>query len=167
MRLYSIYEIEKLSKGRLSKYRLIQAIERGILLATAIETTRRGRGAPKFLTSEASLCAYLEILKKESRRVDALSNEAINDILSIISSKKSVLIDKKPDKTVDILIERIHALEAKNEAMEPLVRQGLEWMTREKEKTARRQELMTLLSDLEWYEFEKRKAIVEQLNTLG
>jgi replicative DNA helicase len=117
--------------------------------------------------SEASFCAYLELLKKESRRVDALSNEAINDILSMISSKKSVLIDKKPDKTVDILIERIHALEAKNEAMEPLVRQGLDWMTREKEKTARRQELMTLLSDLEWYEFEKRKAILEQLNTLG
>ncbi len=167
MRLYSVYEIEKLSKGRLSKYRLIQAIQYGFLLATPMDTSRRGRGAPKFLVSESALVNYLETLKKDFRRGDALSNEAINDILSLVSSESSVLTDKQSDVAVDALIKRLHALEEKNEAMEPLVLQGLGWMKREKERAARRQELLTLLSDTEWYEFQKRKSIVEQLNTIS
>jgi len=164
MRLYSVYEIEKFSKGRLSKYRLLQAIQEGSLQATPMETTRRGRGSPKFLISNQALKSYLETLKTDVRRGDTLSNEAINDILLSVSLTPFVLKESDSDLTMDTLIQRLHVLEEKNTAMEPLVRQGLRWMTDEKEKAGRRQQLLTALSETEWYEFEKRKAIVEQLH---
>lgn len=167
MRLYSVYEIEKLSKGRLSKYRLIQAIGEGFLSAMPMETTRRGRGAPKFLVSEVALKAYLHKLKKEARRGDTLSNDVINDILSIISSESATVVSDVSDVTVDTLISRLHALEQKNAAMEPLVHQGLHWMNHEKVRATHRQALLAQLSETEWYEFEKRKSILEQLNTLS
>jgi hypothetical protein len=166
MRLYSVYEIEKLSKGRLSKYRLLQAIKEGLLSATPMATMRRGRGSPKFLISSDDLKVYLEKLKADLRRVDTLSNDAINDILLAVSLDPTAVVSES-DVTVDMLIRRLHALEEKNEAMEPLVRQGLRWMTDEKEKKARRQELLAALAATEWYEFEKRKALVEQLTIVS
>lgn len=164
MRLYSVYEIEKLSKRKLSKYRLLQAIQEGLLSATPTETTRRGRGSPKFLISNEALTSYLERLRINSRRGDALSNDAINDILKEVSLVMSESEPSTSDLTLDTLIQRLHVLEEQNTAMEPLVRQGLKWMNDEKEKAARRHQLLASLSETEWYEFEKRKAIVEELH---
>jgi len=164
MRLYSVYEIEKISNGRLSKYRLLQAIREGLLPATPMETTRRGRGSPKFLVSNASLKSYLERLKLEARRGDTLSNALINDILLAVSSEPSELKEGPSDVTVDTLVQRLHALEEQTAVMAPLVRQGLRWMTDEKSRAERRQQLLTSLNETEWYEFEKRKAIVDQLH---
>ena len=164
MRLYSVYEIEKLSKGRLSKYRLLQAIREGDLSATPTSTTRRGRGAPKFLISREAVLRYLERLSMDVRRADTLSNDAINDIVSAVSLEEQAVSPDVSDATVDALTQRLHALEERNAALEPLLRQGLQWMTAEKERTERRQQLLDALSETDWYEFEKRKAILEKLS---
>jgi hypothetical protein len=52
---YTIYEIEKLTKGRLSKYKLNLAIETKELKAKKVGDGRNGRGAPKFIIFEKDL----------------------------------------------------------------------------------------------------------------
>ena len=60
---YTIYEIEKITHGQLSKYKIKQAIKSGNLVAQYLDPEKAGRGTPKYLVSEESLTKYLQSLK--------------------------------------------------------------------------------------------------------
>lgn len=166
MRLYSIYEIEKITGGRLTKYRLLRAIEEGSLKAVEMETVRRGRGAPRFLIAEDVFINYLQSLRSDFGRRDMLSNDEITEIVSkLLAGEKNDLSES--DKAIQTLMNRLHTLEAKNAVMEPLVRQGMDFMTEEKRRSILRKELLDALIGTEWFEFEKRKSLVEKLDKLS
>lgn len=94
MKHYSLYEIEKLTDGKLTKYRLKQAIKDGILKATYTNPKRRGPGSPSYIVESGDLDAYLAYLQTSKptkieidnsskteleelkKRVEILENEA-------------------------------------------------------------------------------------------
>ena len=61
---YTVYEIEKLTKGKFSKYKLTKDIESGNLKAESVTNTRLGRGMPKYYVYEADLMAYLDTIRQ-------------------------------------------------------------------------------------------------------
>ena len=68
MRKYTVYEIEKLTNGKISKYKLNQAIEKGELKAEFVPGDKHGRGIPKYFVFENDLNDYLKKLHNEKKK---------------------------------------------------------------------------------------------------
>ena len=75
---YTVYEIEKLTKGQLSKYKIKKAIKEGQLVAEYLDTKKMGRGTPKYLVSEAALNKYIQSLTNEKLKEVKIKNETKN-----------------------------------------------------------------------------------------
>ncbi len=80
MKHYSLYEIEKLTDGKLSKYRLKQAIKEGFLKATYTNPERRGPGSPSYIVESEDLDAYLTYLKKSKPTKIEIDNSSKTEL---------------------------------------------------------------------------------------
>ena len=70
---YTVYEIEKLTNGKLSKYKLTKAILNGELKAEKVNSNKRGRGVPNYFVHESDLEVYLAALQKSNTKFQTLT----------------------------------------------------------------------------------------------
>ena len=108
---YTVYEIEKLTSGKLSKYKLTRAIENGELVAQPVQTKRKGRGTPKYYVMESDLENYLQFVAQNQKKKIVIPSDQ-NDISSTSKDAFKSLEELVNNQTVQIntLIEQVDFL---------------------------------------------------------
>ena len=158
MKKYSMYEIEKLTKGQLSKYKVKLAIDNGELKAEKIKQEKKGRGSPSYLVKESDLMSYIAQLNDDHKEKEKF-NIKINKTLPETNSDTG--LDNTFKKSiVDELKNRIINIE-KEMKKEKEVHQKQE-LLRSKE----RQKLLIELSNTSVFSVKKRKLIINKLNEI-
>lgn len=160
MKKYTVYEIEKLTKGKLTKYKLNLAIANGELNAKKVEGKKRGRGIPKFFIYESDLDSYLESLKNKKKKTIKFPFDE-----SIIK-KEPVKSPSEPAedhlKTIEQLKEKIEFLEG---TISNTFRSILKEQDREEVKE-RRKEIILKLASLNIFNIKKKRELLQELNKL-
>tara|TARA_Y100001970_G_C14157177_1_gene816260 strand:+ start:888 stop:1346 length:459 start_codon:yes stop_codon:yes gene_type:complete len=103
---YTLYEVEKQTKGRLTKYKLVKAIQDGDLIATEQSPSGKGRGYSKYVISADNLNQFLI---QESKKAKAPVN------FDIINNQTESIFDKNEKNELQSLKERVRLLEERNQ----------------------------------------------------
>lgn len=164
MKKYTIYEIEKLTNGKLTKYKLNQAIENNQLEAERIEGTKKGRGVPKYLVQEDKLQAYINELESNKRNRLILPDETKEnhgDLVKashLIKEKEELIKDQK--NFLEEVSNRIHLLQTEkttDESTDEL----------EKKKSEERRQIIMELASVSIFSFKRKKELLSRLNQLA
>ena len=156
------YEIEKLSDGKLTKYKLNQAIENNQLKAEKLEGGKKGRGVPKYLVREDELQEYIKFLEinKKSKLVIPDETEA--------SPENSDELNKDTD---DLIRDQRLFLEQVSERMQAikdeLVKGDSIDHKVEKQRSEERRQLLLELSNAGLFSIKKKKEIISKLFKLA
>ena len=105
---YTVYEIEKLTNGRITKYKLNKAIEDQILPAETVKSTKKGRGVPKYFVFEDDLNEYLNKVGAERSKRIHIPGEEIEEEKQSINADISQNITKEINNQL-IEIEKLKA----------------------------------------------------------
>ena len=162
-RKYTVYEIEKLTHGRLTKYKLTKAILAGELNAQEVKEKKRGRGIPNFFIYEDDLNVYLKKLEESKKHFINVPNEDV--------------LPKKVDKSADtdlvdffkITLEKLEAIERKIElldenflAMIPL----LDNAQVSEQAESKRREMLEEIASMPSFMIKKRKDLLSKLKNI-
>ncbi len=137
MKKYTVYEIEKLTNGKVTKYKLNQAIQKGELTAEFVEGGKKGRGMPKYFVNEDELRRFLAKISEQKKNKLPLP-EPEN------SSAGGELVE---------LRQRISLLETK--------------LSQDDSRSAERRELIVQLAGVSIFAVQKRKHLLTQLSKLS
>ncbi|RAP38907.1 hypothetical protein DID80_01580 [Candidatus Marinamargulisbacteria bacterium SCGC AAA071-K20] len=175
MKKYTVYEIEKLTDGKLSKYKLTRAIHSGELKAESVKNQRKGRGTPNFYVYEDELKKYLGIVEQEKNRKIEIydANESknrrateINDTVQTLMDNNKLLIENQSYK-IDELLNRIQLLEKEQSQILPLLHENNNDKTKETEKSEQRRELLMELAQKDSISIDRKQTIFKTLNKLA
>lgn len=174
MTKYTVYEIEKLTNGKLSKYKLNRAIEEGRLKAEEAGFTKKGRGTPKYYVYEEDLQVYLRHLNESSHRHITLMDDSLREglderIRSIVgyTLEQNQDVIMRHNGELELLKKRLHMLETKlgtdvddDGLYEPINMD-------QHQKTLRRHELLNKLESLGMFDVKERKEVLEELHRIA
>ena len=173
---YTVYEVEKITNGKLSKYKLTKAIKAGHLKAEKVESNKKGRGIPNYFVYENDLQEYVDLLeetKKSTIRIpDVLINREPEEEKSE-TFENSDFINKanyffeSQKQTLDTLMDRINFLEKENSKIVPLLEKQQFFINEEQTKSAERKELIMELASAPSFNAAKKKDILTKLNRLA
>ena len=152
-----MYEIEKLTKGQLSKYKVKLAIDNGELKAQKIRQEKKGRGSPSFLVSEKELLRYIDKINSKAKEKEKFHLEINNNLNQSTEPK---LDDSFKKSIVDELKNRIINIEKTMKEEKALIEK------KEYDKTKQRQKLLLELSNTSVFSVKKRKEIIHKLNEI-
>ena len=163
-RKYTVYEIEKLTHGRLTKYKLTKAILAGELKAQEVKEKKRGRGIPNFFIFEEDLNTYLKKVEESKKHfINVPENEEG-------FSKKSEKSDLELLDLLKIVVEKLDVVEQKMELLDenflaiiPLLENG---ETTENTEMKRR-ELIEEIASMPSFMIKKRKDLLSKLKNIG
>lgn len=174
---YTVYEVEKITNGNLSKYKLTKAIENGELKAEKVNSNKKGRGIPNYFVYEDDLQVYvdkLEETKKSSIRIpealinkqaDANENKDFSDNTEF-ANKLSYHFESQK-QTLDKLLDRLQFLEKENSKIIPILEKQQHYINEEQAKSAERKELIMELASAPSFNAAKKKDILTKLNKLA
>ncbi|MCP4049951.1 MAG: hypothetical protein GY730_04515 [bacterium] len=169
MKKYTVYEIEKLTKGRLTKYKLNQAIKTKEIKAEKVNSKKNGKGVPKYYITENDLQNYLEKVEEQKKKMKIIADESRDDGVLVSNEIKEIytkLIEQK-DSIIDSQGMQIKELTKKVSMLENnrvLVADAPEDY---QEKQCRRKELLMELANNSIFTIGKRKKILKELNKLS
>ena len=173
---YTVYEVEKITNGKLSKYKLTKAINSGELKAEKVESNKKGRGIPNYFVYEDELQRYvdkLEETKKSTIRIpEALINKVEDDdqVESVETTdfySKANYFFESQKSTLNTLLERVQFLERENSKILPVLEKQQAYITEEQQKSAERKELIMELASAPSFNAAKKKDILTKLNKLA
>jgi hypothetical protein len=174
MRRYTVYEIEKLTDGKLSKYKLNQAILKGDLKAERVHGNKRGRGTPKYYVYEEDLQSYLRMISEERKHkisivaqaeVGSVDDKVKEVVERLLSDKEEMLISHTNE--ISDLKSRLKMLE-KSQGIEPkTVISATELAGDNSSKSETRKTLLTELANTSVFAIHKRREILRELNKLA
>ena len=173
---YTVYEVEKITNGKLSKYKLTKAIKAGHLKAEKVESNKKGRGIPNYFVYENDLQEYVDLLeetKKSTIRIpDVLINrEPDEEKAEVYESSdfisKANYFFESQKQTLDTLMDRINFLEKENSKIVPLLEKQQYLINEEQSKSAERKELIMELASAPSFNAAKKKDILTKLNRLA
>jgi hypothetical protein len=168
MKKYTVYEIEKLTNGKLTKYKLNQAILKGDLLAENVKGEKKGKGVPKYYIIENDLEDYLKKLEaQKKKRIEIPGEEKaietsteIKEMVQELISQKDQIIQSQTDQ-LNTLKERIHLLETKQSSIAPANNND------DTNKAEERRELIMELANLSVFSVKKRNEALKKLSRLA
>ena len=160
---YTVYEIEKLTGGKLTKYKLTKAIHAGELNALKVnEEKKRGRGIPNYFIYESELNNYLSKLEEKRKNFINVPDNPIETN----QTKQS-----KEDKILNLLeetIERLSALTLRLDKFEqnyttviPMLKNDTE-----QQKNLACKEIIDELATMPSFQVQRRKELLNQLKTI-
>jgi hypothetical protein len=175
MKKYTVYEIEKLTDGKLSKYKLTRAIHSGDLKAESVANQKKGRGTPNFYVYEDDLKLFLEKIEQEKNKKIEIydANESpkkgINDISNSIQNmmENNKLWTQNQGYKIDELLNRVHMLEKEQSQIIPLLQESKEIKTSEEKKSEKRKTLIIELSETNTLSDNRKKEILQSLTELA
>lgn len=167
---FSIYEIEKMTKGHLSKYKLKKAIQDGDLVAEYHDPESAGRGAAKYLITEEALNRYMKNINKNDEPINSVKQyhskeEQENLKLSLESNKQT----RETKEEIAELKNRIQFLENQTAKMEPLLRTRMKDIEDEMKRDQERREIMLELANINFlslFSQKKKHNLLRKLNQL-
>eukprot|EP01047_Picozoa_sp_COSAG01_P014973 COSAG01_NODE_740_length_13891_cov_35.573013_10_plen_174_part_00 len=169
-RKYTIYEIEKMTKGQLSKYKLKKAINEGDLVAEYLDPENVGRGAPKFLVTEEALNRYIKSLNKSKQKEEKyISPASPTKIEGVTESLEQEIKVREQKEEIAELKNRIQFLETQSAKMEPLLRSRMKDLDAEADRDRERREIMLELANINMFSFFKikqKQQLLKRLNSL-
>jgi GTPase involved in cell partitioning and DNA repair len=173
MKKYTVYEIEKLTKGKLSKYKLNQAIEKGDLIAEEVKSDKRGKGIPKYFIFEDSLQNYLNKIEANRKRLievpddtkntNNFNEEMKNFIQTLIAENNMVVQSQKSE--LEQLRKQIKLLEAQTDKLSPYL--DLDKHNSEEQKSKERRELLMELANMSVFAFRRKNEVLKKLSSLA
>ncbi|MFT5171538.1 MAG: hypothetical protein ACI9BD_001315 [Candidatus Marinamargulisbacteria bacterium] len=175
MKKYTVYEIEKLTDGKLSKYKLNRAIAEGSLAAEKVEGKRRGRGIPKYYVYESELQGFLKKIGDErKKKIDLPGDTAepqhstteLKKIVDTLVLQKNEMLDKQTLQIED-LKERVRLLETEKSELLPILSEQESKRQADLDKSDKRRDLVMELANISLFSVGKRKNILSQLNQLS
>ncbi|MEK9657045.1 MAG: hypothetical protein VW378_01570 [bacterium] len=169
---YSIYEIEKMTLGKLSKYKLKKAIQEGSLVAEYLDPDKSGRGAPKYLVSQEALDKYLRSKKNAKIKINTTlrleEREQTDEGIVNEQIDKHAQLRQQKEHIAD-LKNRIQFLETQNAKIEPILRHRLKDLEAEAELDRERREIILELASMNFlspFSIRKKRALLKRLNQL-
>lgn len=153
---YTVYEIEKLTDGKLSKYKLTKAIKNNELEAEYAATGKRGRGTPNYYVHEDELEKYLEKLERERKKK-----------IKVPGAEESTKPLKGNDSDVKVLVDRLKLLEAQHSRIIPYIEELEREKVNEGIKSSERRELLLELSNIPPFATKKKQEIIRKLNQIS
>ena len=174
MTKYTVYEIEKLTSGKLSKYKLNKAIEEGRLKAEKASFTKKGRGTPKYYVHEEELESYLKEMNQSSHRHISLMDDTLKEgleerIKSIVgyTLEQNQDVIMRHNGELETLRKRLHMLETRlgTETTDDSIYESVN--LDHNQKTLRRHELLNKLETLGIFDVKERKDVLEELHRIA
>jgi len=169
---YTVYEIEKLTKGKLSKYKLTKAIESGLLKAEKVKRTKKGRGVPNFFVYESDLFEYLKYIEENKKKFIPVPEDDLSPQVEVEhSDQDQVLYLLESNKAQ--LAKQNELLERLQTQFEQLVDQHKQVLKNEESRSSNRRALIDELSKLESsnhmpsFQVKKREDILSDLIELS
>jgi len=174
MKKFTVYEIEKLTNGKLSKYKLNQAIEKGDLKAEFVEGSKKGRGTPKFFVREDDLDNYLkQLTAQKQNKITVIDENFQKNIHNKIKETVQQIIEEKQDQFFENnhqlkhLLDRISFLETQNNHIKTVSDNEEKHNNPEKEHSFKRRELLMELANISIFSVRKKKEILSKLNKIS
>jgi len=174
MKKYTVYEIEKLTDGKLSKYKLTRAIHSGDLKAESVKNQRKGRGTPNFYIYENDLKLYLERIEQEkNKKIDIYDADKPKQDISEISCNIQNMMDnnklwlQNQGYKIDELLSRIQMLEKNQSQIIPLLQEEKEIKKTEELKSKKRKILVMELAQSNSIPETRKNQILQDLNKLS
>ncbi len=149
-RKYTVYEIEKLTKGKLSKYKLTKAIESNELQAEEVKEKKRGRGIPNYFIYESALNEYLKKLEKKKKHYINVPEDVIefkNSEEKLKHEDKIVSLMEKSFQSISKIEKRLSQMEEENAIIIPLLAKQQKANAGDTSKSSERKELLEQLSN--------------------
>ena len=174
MKKYTVYEIEKLTDGKLSKYKLNQAIEKGELVAEKVLGDKKGRGIPKYFIYDEELKRYLAFLEDQKKRRihvpgdagDPSFHNVFSKLIEAIEGQKEDLLAVQ-NSHFDLLSKRILTLEKQGDTLRPLLDENTKLVEDSKKYAEERRELLMELANINVFRFRRKRDIMRRLNKLS
>ncbi|MFC1771640.1 hypothetical protein ACFLZV_07125 [Candidatus Margulisiibacteriota bacterium] len=172
MKKFTVYEIEKLTGGKLTKYKLNQAILKGSLKAEIVEGDKKGKGVPKYYILENDLDDYLKRLEQEKKRKIEIPgeeentgiNEELKNTVQELIQQKNQFIQTQTNQ-IDELKQRISMLETQQSKLTPLLSQEKD--SENIQKKEQRLELIMELANTSVFAIKSRNGILKKLSKLA
>jgi hypothetical protein len=170
MKRYTVYEIEKLTKGKLTKYKLNQAIQKGYLVAEKVQGMKKGKGIPKYYIYEDKLQDYLKKIESERKKNIILPGEEptqnINSELKVVYEKliiqKDILIKDQGEKISD-LMDRIKLLEEAVDTSDDLEDMDEDQANGRK----KRREIIVELANTSFFSIRRKNKLLTELSKIS
>ena len=162
-RKYTVYEIEKLTHGRLTKYKLTKAILAGELQAQEVKEKKRGRGIPNFFIYEDDLNVYLQKLEESKKHfINVPAQEETY-------TKKAVKNEKEIVEYIKIVAEKLETIEQKLELIDENFLAIIPLLDKEsvsEEVDSKRREMIEEISSMPSFMIKKRKDLLSKLKNI-
>ena len=166
---YTVYQIEKMTNGKLSKYRLNKAIESGDLKCQIVEADKHGRGIPKYYVNRDDLIIYLELIEKQYKQRIELSEVSMNggassmdDIEKIVRNYQKEIMGRY-QLQFESLEQKIGVLEKLQEQYSENVYATLEQKKKGIVESGERRNLLMELMQLNPFQIRKKRDLLKYL----
>jgi hypothetical protein len=171
MKKYTIYEIENLTNGRLTKYKLNQAIKQGKLIAEEVKSEKKGKGIPKYYIYEDKLQEFLNIIEQEKKRTITLPGETNNpelnkefkQIFEKIIDQKDQIIEAQTSH-INSLTERITMLKDENSKLTRISESNPD--LDDSDTSSERRNILLELANTNVFSVKKKNKLLQELNRL-
>lgn len=186
MKKYSVYEIEKLTDGKMSKYKINKAIEDGFLKAERIDDNV-GKNSAKWEIYQDSLNEWLHSIGEQVKtkipvpgedsdtfivkeELDQLVKERVSDLERIIAGKDNHITDLKNQVN---LIQEINIpllTEGKNYAQQQVkeLKDDMSFLHQKNEsQSVERRKLLMDLSNCGVFQIGKKRKLLSKLNEIS
>ena len=163
-RKYTVYEIEKLTKGKLSKYKLTKAIKEGQLKAQEVKEKKRGRGIPNFFIFEDDLNEFLKKIESERKHFIYVPEDTVEPNNKIDFDDKD---QQQIQDNLDKIEKKLDKLNEENAVIIPLLEKQTQLLAENELKSEERKELITELLNMPSFMVKKRKDVLNKLSSLS
>ena len=169
---YTVYEIEKLTNKKLTKYKLTKAIHSGELNATCVKGDKRGRGVPNYFVYENDLKTYIEKIEKTKKSTILMTPEETKSTAEskdyvIKSVEENNMLIKQQSESIEALKKQLCFLEVENSKIQPLLEKQSDFFEKEKSLSNERKELLMELAGITVFDSKRRKEILQRLNKIA
>ena len=167
---YTVYEIEKITNNKFSKYKLNQAIENGELKAEKVGGGKKGRGIPKYFIYESDLKDYFASIEEIEKKKNNLLDEFENINSKIKKNTNIILRDYNEENSVseiDDLKKKISNLEKNILILANNNEKNREKINEIEKKENDRRNIIMELANLGVFSIQKKDVLLEKLNKLA
>lgn len=156
MKRYTVYQIEKMTGGKLSKYKLTRAIQTGELRAESVLQTKKGRGTANYYIVEEDLKAYIKKVEMTSP----------SDFLEEIKKKEKTIFEEMNQK-IDKIRDHLKTIETQQSKLIPVLQEQKRRLKDEAKKSEQRRTLLMELASVPAMSLGKRQEILGDLIKLS
>tara|TARA_B100000427_G_scaffold86317_2_gene70849 strand:+ start:2323 stop:2835 length:513 start_codon:yes stop_codon:yes gene_type:complete len=165
-RKYTVYEIEKLSKGKLTKYKLTKAILAGDLSAQEVKEKKRGRGLPNYFIYENHLNEYLEKMEQNKKHFINIPQDTIETPTANQDSIQELhTLLKQNIENFENLENRLIKIQNDYDRIIPLLENNnIEF---KQDIVQKRKEIIEELANTPAFQVKKREELIKKLDVIG